>query len=971
MTVRCRTGFSFREAAGSIDDVLSRLVEIGATEAPITDRASTFGFYRWDKAARKAGLRPIFGVELAVTRSRNEKKPAYDHVTFVAKDSVAPLNRLVELATTQFRYRPLLDAAQAFEAEGVYRILGHRTWLPDLVEAPPADTFLALGPSTPTGLARLAVERGFPMIATSDNRYPRAEDRGFYEVLTGRNAETQTYPQHILDDFEWAASIRKLGLSADIVSSALRNAAAVRRGSTAVLTGAKLLAPPRPATLREMCVVGAADLGVDLADPVYAARLDRELGLIEAKAFEDYFYIVADLCQFARSRMIVGPARGSSCGSLVCYLLRITTIDPIPFGLIFERFIDVNRNDLPDIDIDFSDQRRYMVFDYLREKYGKERVARLGTVAMFKPRSALQECGAGLRVPRFKTEAVAESLVVRSSADARALDTLEDTLTGMPAGRTLLADHPEMKVATRFEGHPRHAGQHAAGVVIAERPIVEIVALDRRTGATMCDKKDAEDGYGLLKIDALGLTQLSVFERALKLMRVSTEDALSYLEKLPLDDPAAIAVLNDKKWSGVFQFNGTALQNVTSQFRVSGFEDIVTVTALGRPGPMASGGAQEWVDRKNGKHPIEYPHPMFESHLKNTLGIVVYQEQIMNIGREIGDLSWEDVTALRKAMSKSLGKEYFNQFGNRWKAGAIAKGLDPSKANKVWDDLCAYGSWSFNLSHSVAYGLVSYWCCWLKAHFPFEFAAATLSFEPDPDKQIKMLREMRDEGIDYVPVDAETSTELWEVGSRNGKRVLVGPLSGVKGIGPKMISDILGRRARREKPTDRQRKLLESPKTAIDSLWPIRDAFARVMPDPLERNIVTAPTPIREIVPKDRDYEALVFCVLRKINPRDENEAVKVARRGGREITDGPTTSLELYVADDTDTIFAKIGRFDYERFGRAIVERGKGLRSLYAVKGRIRADAGFRMMNVKAVRYVGDVGEDVSLTDASSGGEA
>ena len=339
--IRIRSGFSFREAAGSIDDVLSRLVEIGMKEAPITDRASTFGFYRWDKAARKAGLRPIFGVELAVTRSINEKKPAYDHVTFVAKDSVAPLNRLVETATTQFRYRPLLDESQAFGAEGVVRILGHRAWLPDL--EPSEDTYLALGPSTPTGLARIAVERGFPMIATSDNRYPRAEDRGFYEVLTGRNAETQTYPQHILSEDEWERSVRKHFITPVQIADALQAADAVRRGSTAVLTQAKLLAPTRPATLREMCVAGAAELGVDLADPVYAARLDRELGLIADKAFEDYFYIVADLCQFARSRMIVGPARGSSCGSLVCYLLKITTIDPIPFGLIFERFIDINR----------------------------------------------------------------------------------------------------------------------------------------------------------------------------------------------------------------------------------------------------------------------------------------------------------------------------------------------------------------------------------------------------------------------------------------------------------------------------------------------------------------------------------------------------------------------------------------------------------------------------------------------------
>jgi DNA polymerase III alpha subunit len=957
--IRVRSGFSFREAAGSIDDVLSRLVEIGAKEAPITDRASTFGFYRWDKAAKKLGLRPVFGVELAVTPSLNEKKPAFDHTTFIAKDSVAPLNRLVETATTQFRYRPLLTVEQALTADGVFKILGHRAAIDRYAGV--ADTFLALGPSTSMGLARRAIELGIPFIASSDNRYPRESDRGFYEVLTGRNAETQTYPQHILSDLEWLGSVDRLKLPVETLSDALRNAENVRAGSTAILTQAKLLAPPRPATLYDMCVEGAEALGIDLLDQTYAARLDRELSLIEAKAFEDYFYIVADLCQYARSEMIVGPARGSSCGSLVCYLLRITTIDPIPYGLIFERFIDVNRSDLPDIDVDFSDQQRYKIFDYLKAKYGTERVARLGTVAMFKPRSALQECGAALRVPRFKTDAVGESLVSRPDGDARALKILEDTFDGIPAGKALIETHPEMRVATRFEGHPRHAGQHAAGVVIAERPVIEIVAIDRRTGATMCDKRDAEDGYGLLKIDALGLTQLSVFERALELMGIGREQALGFLDALPLDDPAAYQILNDEKWSGIFQFNGAALQGITKQFEASRFEDVVTITALGRPGPMMSGGTQAWIDRRNGTSPVTYPHPMFEPLLAETLGVLVYQEQVMAIGREVGGLSWADVTALRKLMAKTMGQEALGKYAEPWKAGAIENGLDPLVADKVWNDLVTFGQYGFNKSHSVAYGLVSYWCLWLKAHHPFEFAAATLSFEPDPDKQIKMLREMRDEGIEYVPVDAETSTELWEVGSKDGRRVLVGPLSGVKGIGPKMIGDILGRRARRERLTDRQAKLLSDPKTAIDSLWPIRDAFARIMPDPAARNIHTAPTQIGTITIEDKDRTVLVFCVLAKITVSNENAPDKVERREGR-VYDGPITALNLHLADDTGTIFAKISRYDYEELGQPVINRGRVGKALYAVKGVIWGADDFKMISVKAIRYIGDVGDDVEF---------
>lgn len=604
-----------------------------------------------------------------------------------------------------------------------------------------------------------------------------------------------------------------------------------------------------------------------------------------------------------------------------------------------------------DIDIDFSDQQRSQVFKYIEQKYGRDHVARLGTVAMFQPRSALQEVGTGLSIPKWKCDAVAESLIERSSGDSRAMNTLEDTLAAMPAGKRLLADHPEVAVVGQFEGHPRHYGQHAAGVVISAEPISKFVAVDHRSNATMCDKKDAEDGYNLLKIDALGLTQLSVFEDALRLANLP----LNHLEQLPLDDAQAFNVLNDAKWSGIFQFNGQALQSITKQFHVDKFDDIVSVTALGRPGPLASGGAHEWIKRRNGLKPVTYPHPVFEPYLHDTLGIVIYQEQVMEIGRNVGDLTWEQVTLLRKAMSKSLGKEYFDQFGDPWKAGAIAKGVAPEDTIRIWDDLCAYGAWSFNKSHSVAYGLISYWCCWLKAHFPFEFAAATLSHENDPMRQIQLLREMKAEGCDYVPVDSELSGTKWGVGERDGRRYLVGPLHNVKGIGPKMVQQIIGARNRGEPVPERARKLLAKPVTDIDSLWPVRDAVNRLCPDPRAINIVSSPTPIIEARPSSQEQEFLFFCVLAKINPRDENEVVIVARRG-YEIKDGKTTSLNLQLQDDTDTLFGKVSRFDYDRIGRPLVDRGGPGKYVYAIKGTMRADAGFRMVMIKNVRFVGEL---------------
>lgn len=954
-SVRYRTGFSFRAATGHIGEVLDRIAETGATVAPITDRASTFGFNKWGKACKKKGLRPVYGVELAVSTDIAGKKPVVDYWTFISKGSITEINRLLALATSQFRYTPLLSYEQALSAD-CFKIVGHRSDIAYLVSAAgaklPADLYYALGPAVSKGYAFRLREAGIRPAASCDNIYPTEKRAAQAEIILGRGFSDQSYPQHILSDEEWVDSISHLDISDAEFEAAIQNAETILAGSTAGMVLSEFMVPDRPGTLREMCEKGAATLGVDLQDEVYSARLTRELDLIKEKGYEDYFYIVSDLVGWARERMLVGPARGSSCGSLACYLLGITTVDPIPYGLLFERFVDINRMDMPDIDIDFADQKRHLVEEYAADKYGIDHVARLGTVNMFKARSALQTTCMELDVPRWKADKALDALVKRSSADARAMDTLFDTLTTTDSGKELISEHPEiLDVLEGFEGHPRHAGQHAAGIVISKTPIRDTVAIDSRTGATNCDKKDAED-LNLLKIDALGLIQLSIFEDALALAGLPKK----HLDTIPLDDPAAFAIINNSQFAGIFQYNGKALQYLANYIKSDCLEDIVSVTALARPGPLASGGANEWARRRIGADPVTYYHPVFEEHLKNSLGVIIYQEQVMTIGRDIGDLSWEDVTLLRKAMSKSLGKEYFDQFGDRWKIGALKKGISKEVADTVWDQLCAYGAWSFNRSHSVAYGLISYQCCWLKAHYPLEFAAATLQHASDIDLQLKLLREIVSEGHEYIPVDANQSTNKWTVGVRgeNKMRVLVGPLQNVKGIGPKSVVKIMQARASGKKLTGREAKLLENPVTPLDSLFPIRDAFRKYLPNPKERNIFTEPTPIIDIqcVPKGKpDQEHLVFCVLARIAPRDENDLQNVAKRGYE--LRGPTQALNLRIMDDTDIVFAKVNRMDYDKIGAEIVERGVPLKHLYVLKGTIRSGLDFRMFNVKAVRYI------------------
>ena len=340
MTARLRTGYSFRQAVGKIDDVMARLTEIGASAAPITDTASTFGWVKWKKAATKAGLKTVFGVELAVTRSINEKKPTIDYWTFIAKDSLVPLHELIAMATDQFRYQPLLTQEQAWSRSDVFTIMGHRT---DFAAVPASDhLFFGLGPSVAKGQVKRALVAGHKPVAVSDNRYPCEGQQGFYETVCGRNASTQSYPQWIMSDEEWRANIKHMASEA-MAKEALNIRDMIFNESTADLVQAEMVHPARPMTLEAMCRAGAVELGCDLTRPDYAARLERELQLISEKQFEDYFYLVADICQWARKRMIVGPGRGSSSGSLVCYLLKITTIDPIPFQLIFERLLDINR----------------------------------------------------------------------------------------------------------------------------------------------------------------------------------------------------------------------------------------------------------------------------------------------------------------------------------------------------------------------------------------------------------------------------------------------------------------------------------------------------------------------------------------------------------------------------------------------------------------------------------------------------
>lgn len=935
--MRIRTGFSFHHSVGHLDEVADRLQALGYEYAPISDRRSTFGFTRWNELCQERGLKPVFGVELSAKRALSE--PGVDYWTFFALDELRPLHDLVDWETR----RKFLTYERALKQEGVIRIIGGHTNLDELPDELPENTFLGLGPSTPYGQLRRAVERGIPLIAVSDNRYPAPSDFQFYELALGRKAETHMYPQHILTAKEWFESLPRL-VTKEMAREAWDRALSLMdRCSGIEMKRGALPHLDEDRDLATKCWDGADELGIafhggdegDLIMPEeYRMRLYRELEVIREKGFEDYFHILADLVGWARARMQVGPARGSAAGSLVCYLLGITTLDPIKHDLLFERFIDINRPDLPDIDVDFPDTRRDEVFQYARERFGADRVARLGSVGTFGGKSAVNRIGQSLRIPAWKTNKLHGDIEEHGGTLAmQGLDTVRHGVEVALSNDTqrLLADYPKLQWAVRLAGHPEFAGQHAAGLLVTRDPVREYVAVNATSHGAMCDLKDAER-LDLLKLDALGLTQLGIFENARDRIaeRLETDVGPMDLNKLDWSDPEAFAILNDRKYSGIFQFTGNASRKLADDVTFETLEDMVAVTSLARPGPLASGGAQDWVDRRMGRAPVPPAiHPIVADITKDTLGILIFQEQTMRIVRELAGFSWGDTNKFRKAVSKKTGLEAFQE---QFMAGATEH-VTHAQADALWREMLEWGAYGFNRSHAVAYAMVGYQCCWLKAHYPLEFAAATLDAETDPDKQLQLLREMDAEGTSYVAVDRDRSTDRWEIDYDANR--LVGPLTAIKGIGPAAVTEIAQARQRGAQPREALLKRLRGAETPIDSLYPVREAAdALRKPEeyfPAEEGLASA---LSEVEP-GRGREYIVEVKVTRIYEKNGN--------------------LHMFIADDTTECFAKIGKWLPELMASVRAQATVG-KSLFAFKGKQPRNADFRMLDISEAVYLGDL---------------
>lgn len=926
--LRNRTEHSYRTAYGKLERVLDCQGDNSA--AAITDRHGTWGHVRWSKTCKARGIKPIFGVELAVVGDMEVRdKQPMNYMSFLARNNAGlkELYELVSLATEKFYYVPRLDydaVRDALEGGNLICLSGQA---PDESRVKGMKNFfvelnqLSL-PSAPALAKRIKCK----LVATSDNLYPLPQDKAAYEIVIGDRRDSRTAIGHIMHDWEWH---QLWGAYPDAVVAA----EVIAMDCNADLPSAEMVHPKVTKTLLQMCKEGAKPRNIDLTDPIYMARLERELGLIHEKNFEDYFYVVADMVNWARERMLVGPARGSSCGSLVCCLIGITGIDPIPYDLLFERFIDINREDYPDIDIDFQDDRRELVFDYVREKYGHDKVSRLGTIGVFKAKSAISDVAKQLGIPAWEVKDLKDSIIERSTGDSRAAFCILDTFESLDVGRKTLAKYPELCYAAELEGHAHHTGVHAAGIIITAHPVTNYCSINHQTGSAMLDKYDAEK-LNLLKIDALGLRTLSVLQDVLDQVGWTREQ----LEQYRLDDKEAFALLNKGKFSGVFQFEGYALQSLTKQMNVEGIEDIVSITALARPGPLNSGGATEFLKRRMKLSETTYLHPLAKEITKVTFGVIVYQEQVMQIAREIGGLSWEDVSQLRKAMSKSLGKEFFDKYWERFVVGAKANGIGPEQAKVIWDNINTMGSWAFNRSHAVAYGMMSYWCLVLKAHYPLEFAAASLRNAKDDDQSVKILRELVNEGYTYKPYDAELSKINWSV----QKGSLVGGLISIKGVGAKLAESIMRKRDGGLPLTPREQRLLSEGETPWDSVFEAEDRWGHLRKNPLRYGIESKIVDLDDIK-QDSDGMFVFIGKLTEKNLRDHNELQNLAKRGGKRM-DGQTLFLNITMEDDTSSMICTINKWRYLQYGLPIVEEGK-IGDWYLIKGENKK--GFRKIHI------------------------
>ena len=907
----------------------------------VADIHSSYGHHHLQKLSIEKDVPYLFGVRFQVVldielREKKTKLPGAEHI-LIAKNQngLQELYELIRTAYKNFYYTPMLGVDTLNEVSDNIIVVSHNPFDEERVD------FVGLTFMTPKVWRQ---NRSIPKVAIQDNLYFHVDDKETYQLFAGGRKDkdsylhffdTSTYPRHILTEDEWLSYFRD--------EEAINNTYAI------VDMCEEFTIPKAPMVrfkakaggdIETLCMKGALKLDLDISEPEYEERLLYELDLIAQKDYVDYFLVVADIISKAKETMLVGPSRGSSAGSLVCYLLGITTIDPIEHGLIFERFIDVNRQDLPDIDIDFPDVKRSSIIKYTTKKYGEENVGTIGTISRLKPKSAIGEFAKELGIPPWETDVIKNSMIQRSSGDARSGLTIRDTFETTELGKEFIQRYPMMMIVGNVQDHARHIGKHAAGVVVCNEPLSRYAGINAREGTIMLDKKDAE-ALSLLKIDFLGLRTLSVLEETAKLAGFDFHE----FYEMPLDDKKVFKIFQQNRLCGIFQFEGHAVKGLTKdQKKIDHFNDITALTSLGRPGPLHSGAAIKFIKRRNGDEEVSYTcdHEIFVDITKDTFGLIVYQEQVMFICRRLGKMDWADVSAIRNAMAKSKGEEFFNKYRDKFVEGALEHGITEKLAIKTWNECMTFGSWGFNKSHAVAYGMISYWTAWCKVYHPKEFAVANLIHSKSEDSSLKLLREfVRDEGFEYIPVDPDESDIDWKV-SEDGK--ILGGLMNIKGIALQKARDAIKCRNGEKEWTPALFEKLMRPETPFDELFPCYARWSDFYENPAEYGLKKV-TEIQDI-DKKGNYTFIGLVTIKDL--RDLNDYNEIMKRGGEVYKDN-TQFLKLFVEDDTDSIQCRIGRFKFDELnGKQVSEEILQGKSWVIINGFCNGE--FRLISINSI---------------------
>ncbi len=841
--LHCHSHYSLLDGAGSIGKLVTRCVDHGMNSLALTDHGNLHGALEFYRKARDAGINPIIGYEAYIAPgSRFDKggagssKEASYHLTLLAQNRTGFRN-LVKMASAAmlegFYFKPRIDK-ELLEAhhEGIICLSGcvssefSRAVLKGVdtaeVEKEARDVAawfqglfgdryfieimnngVEIQRMQLQGAVEIANRMGLPVVATSDTHYVDAEDAEAQDVMLCINTgkfRTDTSRMRMDGNQYFLRTPEQMYEKFPGLSDAVGRSQEIADSVHIDLQLGKYYFPkfecPRQLApidyLRELCISGLKERyegnekrlpGGELSEEVMA-RLDRELGVIEKLGFPTYFLIVWDFVEHARSRGIWATARGSGVGAIVCYSLYMSHVCPLEYDLLFERFLDESRIEPPDIDIDFDKDRRGEVIQYVKEKYGHENVCQIGTFGTLAARAAIKDVGRALGIPLQRvnqvTEMVPDELKITIQ---KAMDKNEELLK-------LYENDPEVRelldLAKRIEGLARNIGTHAAAVVIADQPLTEYVPLGRVSGKqdviTQWPMGDVE-AAGLLKMDFLGLRNLTILSKAVELIEQTTGEKIDPL-KFPLDDKATYALLQRGETKGVFQLESGGIRDLLQRMKPDQFTDIIATNALYRPGPLEGGMVDDYVNIKHGRQVPEYKHPVLEEVLGETNSIMVYQEQVMRILNRLGGIPLASAYTVIKAISKKK-ESLINSNRAQFLIGSVENGLPKADAEEIWNLIQKFAGYGFNKSHSTAYALVAYQTAYLKAHYSVEFMAALLCSDISArnfkrkDSLVEHMEDCERMGIEVVNPDINHSNADFAVAE--GKIYFA--LSAIKGCG--------------------------------------------------------------------------------------------------------------------------------------------------------------------------------------------